>query len=83
MDDEIVGHADSVGFHWVALTVIVVSDCGFVKVGDSAFFAVWGCWQGRARIHDGGGFDHCLWWCLGVGERGLGFFYKVYIFITI
>lgn len=78
VDDEIVGHADSVGFHWVALAVIVVADCGFVKVCDSAFFAVGGCWEGRAGSRDGGGFDHCCGGgVLGVGERGLGFFYKV------
>ena len=36
VDDEVVGHADAVGFHGVALAVVVVSDFGVVKVGDAA-----------------------------------------------
>lgn len=40
VDDEIVGHADSVGFHRVALAVVVVADRGFVEVAHSPFLRV-------------------------------------------
>lgn len=33
--DEVVGHADAVGFHWVALAVVVVAHFGIVEIGYS------------------------------------------------
>ena len=36
IDNEVVGHADSVGFHGVALAVVVVTYFGVVEVGYAA-----------------------------------------------
>ena len=38
--DEVVGHADAVGLHGVALAVVVVADGGLVEVGDAALGGV-------------------------------------------
>lgn len=38
--DEGVGHADTVGLHYVGLAVVVVSDIGVVEVCDSTLFSV-------------------------------------------
>lgn len=40
MDDEIVGHTDAVGLHGVALSIVVVSNGGFVEVTHPALFTV-------------------------------------------
>lgn len=40
MDDEIVCHTDAVGFHRVALAIVVVPDCGLVEVGYAALLGV-------------------------------------------
>lgn len=41
VDDEVVGHADTVGLHWVALAVVVIADGGFVEVGHPTLHCVW------------------------------------------
>lgn len=40
VDDEIVGHANSVGLHGVALAVVVISDTWFVEVGHATLNSV-------------------------------------------
>lgn len=39
IDDKVVGHSHTVGFHGVALTIVVVSNFGVIKVGDAAVFS--------------------------------------------
>lgn len=40
VDDEVVGHADTVGFHRVALAIVVVPNCGLIEVCYSTLFSV-------------------------------------------
>lgn len=40
MNDEIVCHSYSMGFHWVTLTVVIIADGRFVEVCDSSFHCV-------------------------------------------
>lgn len=40
MDDEIVGHADAVGLHRMALAIVVIANCGFVEVGYPSLLCV-------------------------------------------
>ena len=42
VDDEVVGHAHTMGFHGMALAIVVVPDFGVVEVRNSAG-AVFGC----------------------------------------
>jgi len=57
VDDEVVRHADAVGFHGVALAVVVVAHLGIVEVRDAT-----------AGGGGGGGGCHCHLW----SSRGLG-----------
>lgn len=40
VDDEIVGHADSVGLHWMTLSVVIIADCWFVEVTHSPLLSI-------------------------------------------
>ena len=48
VDDQVVGHADPVGFHWVALTVVVVADARLVEVAHAPLLRVGPRWERRA-----------------------------------
>lgn len=48
VDDEVVGHADAVGLHGVALAVVVVADRGLVEVGHTPLLSVGARWQGSS-----------------------------------
>lgn len=87
VDDEGVGHPDPVGFHRVALPVVVVADRGLVEVGDAAFGGVpAGGGEGGAAAGDGGvAAGHRLWgfgWLFWGGKReeiwGRGFMLFMY-----
>lgn len=41
VDDEVVGHLDADGFHWMALAVIVLADCWVVEIAHSSLSGVW------------------------------------------
>lgn len=57
--DEVVGHADAVGFHGVALAVVVVAYFGIVEVGDAAVAG--GGWGGGYCRRTGGRHCNLLW----------------------
>ena len=48
VDDQVVGHADPVGFHWVALAVVVVADARLVEVAHAPLLRVGPRWERRA-----------------------------------
>ena len=40
VDDQVVGHADPVGFHWVTLDIVVVTDARLVEVAHTSLLHV-------------------------------------------
>lgn len=58
VDDQIVRHADAVGFHRMALPVVVVADCRLIEVRYAPLPRVGtGGWQRRAAL----GIHFSIW----------------------
>lgn len=53
VDDEVMGHSDSMGLHGVALLVVVVADGRLVEVAHPPLRSVRRRWQRRSRLADG------------------------------
>lgn len=55
MDDEIMGHTNTVRLHRMTLTVVIVADCWLVEIRDTAFLTV-GAGRGKrcTAVYGGG-----------------------------
>ena len=48
--EQVVGHADPVGFQWVTLAVVVVADARLVEVAHASLLRVGSRWERRATM---------------------------------